>query len=37
MNLMGLDVGPLRAPMFEMSPEKTVILEKAMKDYGLLK
>ena len=26
MNLMGLDVGPLRAPMFEMSPEKTVIL-----------
>ena len=37
MNLMGLDVGPLRAPMFEMCPEKTVILEKAMKDYGLLK
>lgn len=37
MNLMGLDVGPLRAPMFEMSPEKTAILEKAMKDYGLLK
>lgn len=37
MNLMGLDVGPLRAPMFEMSPKKTVILEKAMKDYGLLK
>lgn len=36
MNLMGMDVGPLRAPMFEMSEEKARGLEKAMQEYGLL-
>lgn len=37
MNLMGLDVGPLRAPLFEMSEGKARVLEKVMRDYGILK
>lgn len=36
MNLMGKNVGPLRAPLCEMSPENAARLEKAMKDYGIL-
>ena len=37
MNLMGLNVGPLRAPLFEMSEGKAAVLEKVMRDYGILK
>ncbi|MCD7954652.1 MAG: 4-hydroxy-tetrahydrodipicolinate synthase [Lachnospiraceae bacterium] len=36
LNLMGMEVGPLRAPLFEMEEANTARLEKAMKDYGLL-
>lgn len=36
MNLMGLQAGPLRAPLCEMSEANTAVLEKAMKVYGLL-
>ncbi len=35
MNLMGLEVGPLRAPMSPMSETNVVKLAKAMQDYGL--
>lgn len=37
MNLMGLGVGPLRAPLFEMDAAKAVVLEKVMREYGILK
>ncbi|MCD7884062.1 MAG: 4-hydroxy-tetrahydrodipicolinate synthase [Lachnospiraceae bacterium] len=36
LNLMGMEVGPLRAPLFEMEEANAARLEKAMKDYGLL-
>ena len=36
MNLMGKEAGPLRMPLTEMEPEHQAILEKAMKDYGIL-
>lgn len=36
LNLMGKNVGPLRPPLCEMSDENAKVLEKAMKDYGLL-
>ncbi len=36
MNLLGKDVGPLRAPLYEMSEEKAAVLAKVMKEYGLL-
>lgn len=36
MNLMGMQAGPLRAPLCEMSEANTAVLEKAMKAYGLL-
>jgi len=36
MNLMGMEVGPLRAPLFEMEEANAARLEKAMKNYGLL-
>ena len=36
MNLMGMEVGPLRAPLTEMEEATTARLEKAMKAYGLL-
>ena len=36
LNLMGMEVGPLRPPLCEMSPDKAKVLEQAMKDYGLL-
>lgn len=36
MNLMGKNVGPLRAPLCEMQPENAVRLEKAMKEFGIL-
>ncbi len=36
LNLMGMEVGPLRAPLFEMEEANAARLEKAMKEYGLL-
>lgn len=36
LNLMGKEVGPLRSPLTEMTPENTLRLEKAMKEYGLI-
>lgn len=36
LNLMGKEVGPLRSPMTEMTPENASKLEKIMKEYGLL-
>lgn len=35
LNLMGKDVGPLRSPLTEMTPENTTKLAEAMKNYGL--
>lgn len=35
MNLMGLEVGPLRAPMSKMNEANVAKLAKAMQDYGL--
>ena len=36
MNLMGMHVGPLRAPLCEMGQENKAKLVAAMKEYGLL-
>ena len=36
MNLMGKEVGPLRAPMCEMEEKNVERLKKAMKAYGIL-
>lgn len=36
LNLMGKEVGPLRAPLFEMEEANAARLEKAMKEYGIL-
>lgn len=36
MNLMGWEVGSLRAPLSEMEPENLEKLKKAMKDFGIL-
>lgn len=36
LNLMGKEVGSLRAPLTDMEPENTAKLEKAMKEYGIL-
>ena len=36
MNLMGLNVGPMRLPLCEMSPEHTAALRKTMEEAGLL-
>lgn len=36
MNLMGMDAGPLRAPLCEMGEAASANLEKALKEYGLL-
>lgn len=36
LNAMGIKAGPLREPLTELSDEKKITLEKAMKDYGLL-
>lgn len=35
MNLMGLEVGPLRAPMCEMEAEHAKNLARVMKEYGI--
>ena len=37
MNLMGMNVGPLRLPMCEMEENNVKVLETALKNYGLLK
>lgn len=36
LNMMGKDVGSLRAPLTEMEPQNKKILQKAMEDMGLL-
>lgn len=36
LNLMGMEVGPLRMPLSEMEEANAEKLEKAMKDYGIL-
>ena len=36
MNLMGKEVGPLRAPLTEIEPQHGEILKKAMKEFGIL-
>lgn len=36
MNMMGLNVGPMRMPLCEMSPEHQAVLEASMKEAGLL-
>ncbi|MCD8346880.1 MAG: 4-hydroxy-tetrahydrodipicolinate synthase [Lachnospiraceae bacterium] len=36
LNLMGMEVGPLRAPLFEMEEANAARLEKAMRNYGIL-
>lgn len=36
LNLMGMEVGPLRMPLSEMEPANVEKLEKAMKAYGIL-
>lgn len=35
LNLMGFEVGGLRAPLTEMSSEKATVLAKAMKEFGI--
>jgi 4-hydroxy-tetrahydrodipicolinate synthase len=35
MNLMGLNVGPLRSPMCEMGADNAAKLAQVMKDYGI--
>lgn len=36
LNLMGKEVGGLRAPLTEMEPEHAKVLKQAMEEYGLL-
>lgn len=35
MNMMGLEVGPLRAPLFQMGEENAAKLAQAMREYGI--
>jgi 4-hydroxy-tetrahydrodipicolinate synthase len=37
MNLVGLEAGPLRLPLCEMSPKNLETMKAAMKRVGLLK
>lgn len=37
MNLMGMDVGPLRLPLCQMEPANEAKLKKALEDFGLIK
>ncbi|MBR5752480.1 MAG: dihydrodipicolinate synthase family protein, partial [Clostridia bacterium] len=37
MNLMGLNVGPLRMPLCEMEPEHRQALSAVLHRYGLVK
>ena len=36
LNLMGMEVGPLRMPLTEMEEANAARLKKAMEDYGVL-
>ena len=36
LNMMGKEVGPLRAPLTEMEDAHKEVLRKAMTDFGLL-
>lgn len=36
MNMMGLQAGPLRLPLYEMAPDKREMLRKTMREAGLL-
>ena len=36
MNMMGLNVGPMRLPLCEMSPEHQAILRATLEEAGLL-
>lgn len=36
MNLMGMEVGPLRAPLYEMTEENAKVLEAEMRKLGIL-
>lgn len=36
LNLLGMEVGPLRRPLTEMEPQNAAKLEKEMKSYGIL-
>ena len=36
MNMMGLSVGPLRAPLFDLTSEHREYLKGVLKDYGLI-
>lgn len=36
LNLMGMEAGGYRAPLVEMTDEHKIVLEKAMKGYGLI-
>ena len=36
LNLMGMEVGPLRPPLYEMEEKNAKVLEKEMKAFGLL-
>lgn len=37
MNMMGMEVGPLRLPLTEIEPEHRAQLKKALEEYGLLR
>ena len=36
MNLLGKNCGPLRGPLTEIEPQHKEVLEKAMREFGLL-
>ncbi|MBR1571222.1 MAG: 4-hydroxy-tetrahydrodipicolinate synthase [Lachnospiraceae bacterium] len=36
LNLMGMNVGPLRSPLCEMEEEHAAVLQQAMKEFGIL-
>ena len=36
MNMLGYKAGPVRAPLTELSDAHKELLEKALKDYGVL-
>ena len=36
MNMLGYNAGPVRAPLTELSDAHKELLEKALKDYGVL-
>jgi 4-hydroxy-tetrahydrodipicolinate synthase len=36
MNMMGLQAGPCRLPLYEMTEEHTAALRKSMEEVGLL-